>query len=267
MRIGLGILLAAFMSVPRISAAQTSGPPALPRVYVDVNLFGYADLLGDAKTFQNYAIKFGEVATFTATYPEPSHSAVYPLHVGGGFMLSRYYGVGASYSRLSRSSVVDLSATVPDPTFFEALATGRGTTGTALSRHESAIHISLAVVPLRTPRMEVRLIVGPSFYMLSGDMVREVEYAQTSSDVSPHNAITVNGASTGAAKGSAVGYHLGGDFTYFVHRAVGIAGGIRYGRATVAVNSEPLSNLKQEFLVGGTTVFLGLRFRFGPNHE
>jgi hypothetical protein len=71
--------------------------------------------------------------------------------------------------------------------------------------------------------------------MLSGDMVREVEYAQTSSDVSPHNAITVNGASTGAAKGSAVGYHLGGDFTYFVHRAVGIAGGIRYGRATVAV--------------------------------
>jgi len=81
------------------------------------------------------------------------------------------------------------------------------------------------------------------------------------------NAITVNGASTGAAKGSAVGYHLGGDFTYFVHRAVGIAGGIRYGRATVAVNSEPLSNLKQEFLVGGTTVFLGLRFRFGPNHE
>src|SRR6187455_264421 len=124
MRIRIGVLVAVLLAVPRISAAQVPAPnaarPELPRLYVDVNLLGYADPLGDSKTFENYALKFGEVATFKATYPEPSHSGWYPAYVGGGFMLSRSVGLGVSYSRMSRDSVVDLSATVPDPNSFNA---------------------------------------------------------------------------------------------------------------------------------------------------
>jgi hypothetical protein len=266
MRIGLGIFVALSLTLPRISAAQAlkaPGAPQLPRVYVDVNLVGYADPLGDSKTFENYALKSGEVATFKASYPEPSHSGWYPAYVGGGFMFSHAVGLGVSYSRMSRDSVVDLSAAVPHPMFFNALATGTGTTGTALSRNESAIHISLAIVPVRSRRVEFRMMGGPSFFMLKGDMVREVAYEQTFNSLVPQNAITINGISSGEASGSAIGYHVGADFTYFVHRVVGIAGGVRYGQATVAVETEPLSNIKQEFLVGSTTAFLGLRFRLG----
>ena len=48
MRIGLGILVAVLLTVPRISTAQAQaqtppGPPNPPRMYVDVNLLGYAD--------------------------------------------------------------------------------------------------------------------------------------------------------------------------------------------------------------------------------
>jgi hypothetical protein len=231
-------------------------------VYVDVNLFGYADPLGDSKTFENYALKFGEVATFKATYPEPSHSGWYPAYVGGGFMLSRWVGIGVSYSGMSRDSAVDLSATVPDPNFFNALATATGTTGTTLSRTESAIHISFALAPVRSRRVEFRMIGGPSFFTLKGDMVREVEYEQTFSSLTPQNAITINGISSREASGSAIGFHVGADLTYFVHRFVGIAGGVRYGQAT-AVATEPLSNIRQEFLVGSTTAFVGLRVRLG----
>ena len=269
MRIRLGILVAVLLTVPRISAAQAPtppGPPQLPRVYVDVNLFGYADPLGKSKTFETYALTSGEVATFKATYPEPSRSGGYPAYVGGGFMLSRSVGLGVSYSRMSRDSAVDLSATVPDPAFFNALATGTGTTGTALSRKESAIHISLAVVPVRSRRVEFRMMGGPSFFTLKGDMVREVEYEQTFNSLAPQNAITINGISSREASGSAIGFHVGADFTYFVHRFVGVAGGVRYGQATVAVETEPLSNIRQEFLVGSTTAFLGLRFRLGRAH-
>jgi len=269
MRIGLGILVAVVLSAPRISAAQALTPPGQPpppRIYVDVNLLGYADPLGDAKTFENHALKFGEVATFKATYPEPSHSGQFPAYVGGGFLLTRFVGVGLSYSRMSRESVVNLSATVPDPGFFNALATATGTTGTALSRSESAIHLSLAVVLVRSRRVEFRMMGGPSFFTLKGDMVREVEYEQTFDSLAPRNAITISGVSNGEASGSAVGYHVGADVTYFVHRLVGIAGGVRYGQATVAVKTEPLSNIRQEFLVGSTTAFLGLRFRLGPAH-
>jgi hypothetical protein len=267
MRIRLVVLVAALLTVPRISTAQTpvtkATSPTLPRVYVDVNLLGYADPLGDSKTFDNYALKFGEVATFKATYPEPSHSGGYPAYVGGGYMLSRVVGVGLSYSRMSRDSVVDLSAAVPHPLFFNALATGTGTTGTALSRTESAIHVSLALTPVRSRRVELRLMGGPSIFKLNGDMVREVEYEQTFNSLASQNAVTINGVSSGEASGSAIGYHVGADFTYFVHRVLGIAGGVRYGQATVALETEPLSNIRQEFLVGSTTAFLGLRFRLG----
>ena len=181
-------------------------------------------------------------------------------------MLSRSVGIVVSYSRMSRESVVDLSATVPDPAFFNALATGTGTTGTAVSRKESAIHISLALVPVRSSRLELRIMGGPSVFTLKGDMVREVVYEQTFNSLAPQNAISISKIATREASGSAIGYHVGADFTYFVHRFVGIAGGVRYGRATVAVETEPLSNIRQEFLVGSTTVFLGLRFRLGRAH-
>ena len=275
MRAELAILVSAFLTVPQISAAQAltpPGQPTLPRIYLDVNFFGYADPLGEAKTFENYALKAGEVATFKATYPEPSRSGLFPAYVGGGFMLSRFVGIGVSYSRMSRESVVDLSATVPDPAFFNALATGTGTTGTALSRKESAVHISLAFVPVRSSRLELRLMGGPSFFTLKGDMVREIEYEQAFNSLAPEdasaiigipNAIAIHGMSSGEISGNSFGYHVGADFTYFVHRLVGVAGGLRYGRATVAVETEPLSNLRQEFLVGSTTLFLGLRVRIG----
>ena len=268
MRIGLGILVAVLLTVPRISAAQAPAtpvaPPELPRTYLDVNFLGYADPHERSKTFENYGLKFGEVATFKATYPERSPSALFPAYVGGGFMLSRSVAIGVSYSRMSREGVVELSAEVPHPTFFNALATGAS--GTTLSRKESAIHISLAVVPVRSSRLELRLMGGPSFFTVKGGMVQEVEYRQTFDSLAPENTITVIGMSSRDIRGSAMGFHAGADFTYFVHRFVGVAGGVRYGRATVAVESEPLSNIRQEFLVGSTTAFLGLRFRLGRAH-
>ena len=265
------VVLAVAFGVPRISTAQTqaTGPtlPQLPRIYMDVNLFGYANPVGEAKTFENYALKFGEVATFQASYPTPSESTGFPAYVGGGYMLHRSIGIGLSYSRLSRSSVVLLSAAVPDPAFFQAIATDTGDSGRELSRRESAIHMSLAIAPVRSNRMELRLMGGPSFFTLKADMVKTVEYRQTYSAFVPQNAITINGITSGEASGSAFGFHVGADFTYFFSRFVGVAGGVRYGSATVTMDTEPLTNISQEFLVGSTTTFLGLRFRFGPTHR
>jgi hypothetical protein len=249
--------------VPRLTAAQAvatnTAPPELPRIHVDVNVLGYASPLGESKTFQKYGLNFGEVATFKAIYPESSGSGPFPAYLGGGYMVSRLLAIGVSYSRLSREGVVDLSAEIPHPAFFNAA--GTGTTGTTLSRRESAVHVSLALVPVRSNRLEFRLLGGPSFFTLKGDMVSEIEYEQAFDSLTPQNTITVIGTSSRTASGSAVGFHAGADFTYFVHRLVGVAGGVRYGQATVAIETEPLSNIRQEFLVGSTTAFLGLRVR------
>jgi hypothetical protein len=271
MRIRLGFLVTVLLVVPRISAGQElptkAAAPELPRIYMDVNLFGYADPLAESKTFESYALKSGEVATFKATYPEPSRSGGFPGYVGGGFMLNHSIGIGVSYSRLSWANVVDLSAQVPDPSFFNALAADTDTTRTELSRRESAIHVSVAFVPVRSSRLELRMLGGPSFFTLKGDMVREIEYEQTFNNLVPLNAVSITTTANREASGSAIGFHVGADVTYFFHRLVGVSGGVRYGRATVAVETEPLSNIRQEFLVGSTTAFLGLRVRLGPAHR
>ena len=144
--------------------------------------------------------------------------------------------------------MANLSAQVPNPAFFNAMATSTAASGTTLSRKESAVHISSAYAPFRSNRMEFRLMGGPSFFTLKGDMVREVEYEQTFNTLNPQNTVTISGFSSAEASGSSIGYHWGADFTYFVHRFIGVAGGVRYGRAIVAVETEPLSNIEQEFL-------------------
>ena len=146
---------------------------------MDVNLLGYVEPLGESRYFEGYALKFGEVATFKATYPEASRSSLFPAYVGGGFMFNHTVGLGLSYSRMSREFVADLFAQVPNPAFFNAMTADSGTTGTTLSLKESAIHISLAASPVRSNRMELRFMGGPSFFTLKGDMVREIEYEQT----------------------------------------------------------------------------------------
>ena len=103
---------------------------------------------------------------------------------------------------------------------------------------------------------------GPSFFTLKGDMVSEVGYEQTFNSLAPQNVVTIRGMSSREASGSAIGFHVGADVTYFVHRFVGFAGGVRFGEALVEA-IEPLSGLTQQFRVGSTTTFLGLRFRLG----
>jgi hypothetical protein len=62
-------------------------------VYVDVNLLGYADPIGRLEDLRELRLKFGEVATFKATYPEPFAFRLVSGYVGGGFMLSRSVGI------------------------------------------------------------------------------------------------------------------------------------------------------------------------------
>ena len=74
---------------------------------MDVNLLGYADPLGDSKTFENYALKFGEVATFKASYRAPSESAVFPAYAGGGYMYdSPHTGARVSKRKMFGSNYI-----------------------------------------------------------------------------------------------------------------------------------------------------------------
>jgi len=88
-------------------------------------------------------------------------------------------------------------------------------------------------------------------------------FAQAFDPATPQNAITINGFGSTEATGSRFGGHAGTEVTYFLTKFVGVGAGVRFGFATVKLDEEPLSGIGQDIRVGGTTVFLGVRFRAG----
>jgi hypothetical protein len=264
MRIVLGLLAAVLLLIPQASFAQRTKPIVVPpRIFVDVNLFGTADSLARDRVFTARFLKFGEMATSRATYPRPAGTSGFPVDVAGAFMVKPWIGVGVGYSRTQFEDTVGLEAVVPHPALFNANGTGVGVTDQALIRKEAAINIFLAVVPVRTDRLRIRLMGGPAFFSYTADMVHEVLYAQAFDPFSPQNAITVNGFASTEATGRRVGAHAGADVSYFFSRLVGVGAGVRFGFATVSLEEEPLSQISQDIRVGGTVVFLGVRVRAG----
>ena len=268
MRVTVGLLGGLLLMIPGTSVAQVSqvdwGPllPGEPRFRLDVN-FGMADSLAKDREFNSRFISFGELGTANAHYPTPSTTATF-VDIGGSYMFSRTYGVGAAYSRTSWDDVVGLSTTIPHPTFYGIPASSTGLSG-ELTRTEGAAHIFLVGIPVRTFALEWRIFGGPSIFWLNADMVDEVLYEQTLTSGPPQNAITVSGVTTSEASASTVGFHIGSEFDYFFTNLFGIGGGFRYSYGTAAVAHEPLSTLEQDIRVGSTQFFAGLRFRFGGN--
>jgi hypothetical protein len=261
MRLALGILVGVLVTIPRTSLAQAIGSWDDGRIVVDVNPFGTASSLSRDREFQGRAITFGEIRSSVATYPEPSLATPFLLDVGGSFRLSEWFAVGVAYSRIEHEDAVGLATTVPHPTYLAAPATNTGATG-ELARTEATTNFYVAVMPLRIKGAELRLMAGPTHFSLGADMVSDVLYSQTFDASSPQQNITITGSTTSRIKGSDVGFHVGGDVTYFLTKVVGIAGGMRFNRGTVAFK-EPLSNLDQQIRVGNTVGFVGLRFRLG----
>ena len=260
MRVAPGILVAVLLMIPRTSLAQTPSDDA--RIFVDVN-FGTAASLAKDREFQSRFVVFSEAGSSFATYPEPSPANLAFVEVGGSYRLTRWIGVGISYSRTAYEDVAGLKATIPHPTFFSAPTTNTGATGEPLTRTEGATNVFAVVVPVRTSRFEWRVLGGPSFFSLKADMVKEILYVQTHDPASPQQTITVTGFTTAQAKASKLGYHIGSDATFFLTKLIGVGGGVRFSYGTVTLDEEPLSKVSQDIRVGGTQVFLGLRLRLG----
>jgi len=262
MRLMLGILVGVLLVTPRPIFAQGTAPAPDPRQpFVDINLFAASTSAARDRNFTFRVIRFGEVASSVATYPKPSVSTSVPIDIGGGVMLRRTMGIGVSYSRTAYEDPVGLEATIPHPTFFNVNASDIDVTNQSLRRKEAAVNLFFAVVPVYTDRLQFRLLGGPSFYSYSAEMVQEIRFAQAFDPLAPQNSITINGFGSQEATGHRFGFHAGADVTYFLNRLVGVAGGVRFGMATVRLSEEPLSQLTQDIRVGGTTVFLGIRFR------
>ena len=259
MRFVAGVLVAFLVGIPRAGQAQTAPPtPENSRLFLEVNFLGSASSQAKTREFTSLFPLYGEVATTESLYPKPSLANPFSaVDVGGGIMLSRVLGVGVTVGRTAYEDVANLAATIPHPSILNAPTTASAVTNNVLRRRETATHVFLAIVPLRTARFEVRFFGGPSYFIYSADMVREVVH-----ELSSQNALTISGFTSSEAEAGSLGMHLGGDFAWFLTRRFGIASGLRFSRSTVTLDREPLSTIAQDIRVGSTHIYVGGRFRF-----
>ena len=269
MRAVVGLFVAGLLLIPRASFAQGATPtptppppPPIPRFFIDINPVGVAWTASHDREFIGFFPKFGEVAQFTAKYPKPS-MGLQVLDIGGGFLLTRSLGVGASVVRTTYQDTAEMFATIPHPVFLNAFATDGAVTDRELKRNETAVHFGMYWIPRRTDHSELRFTLGGSYFFYDAEMISDISYDQTFSQTTPQNAVTVTGFTSERAKGGGFGGYAGVDYIYFLNRVFGVGGGLRLSRGTVSIEPEPLSGINQQIRVGGANVYVGLRLRFG----
>lgn len=254
----------AVLAMPQVVLAQYQEPVKTPNVFFDVNIGGIEDSLAGEVQFESRFLWFGEVGRERAQYPAPWNKRVTALvDIGGGVMLAPAFGVGVSYSRMSSDAAVALEVTLPHPAYLDAEATTGGLATGLAARRETAWHVDAFVILKRTARFELRAFGGPSLMAYSGELVRAVAFAQSTSPESPQQTISITGVQAERVRERTVGVNVGADLSFYPTRRLGVGVGARLSGGTITLDAEPMSQRLQRLRVGNVVGFVGLRLRLG----
>jgi hypothetical protein len=195
---------------------------------------------------------YDETATWETSIGVGSSSV---FDIGGGVRLWHNLAAGISFTSYSDGTSATVSASIPDPLFFDQPHSSSLTVD-GLDHKERAVHVSaLFMIPLMN-RLDVAVFAGPSFFSLEKELITDVTV--------PSGGTSISAATTGTIDRSATGGHVGFDLQYTVLPNVGgrmgIGAGVfvRYGSASI--DAPEVNEGKIE--VGGLNYGVGLRIRF-----
>jgi hypothetical protein len=222
------------------ASAQTQPPPA-NLGFVNVS-FGSQPASRDVGTNQSFPI-YGETATF-ATTQENGSGAVFDIT--GGYKIRPSFGVAVGFSNFSNTTGAALATSIPDPLVFDRPLAATSTVPD-LEHSERGIHLSAVWFMPVTDKIDVALSAGPSFIMVSQDLVTAISV--------PAGTQTANPVVT-TEKETGIGFNLGVDGTYMVTRNFGAGAFLRYAGASVDLPAV------DDLGVGGFQIGVGVRVRF-----
>jgi hypothetical protein len=250
MKMTQGLLWAGALVLASGAGAAAQGTPPPARGFVGVGVGGQlaARTVPESGTFTLY----DEPGSFTGTRPIDKGAFV---DIGGGVRVVGKLSVGVAYTRLVGSADVPFTVVAPHPLFFNQPRTATLTV-TGLGHTESAVHLQGIYQVFATGRYAASVFLGPSIVHVSQDAVPAITVTETGA---PYTAVTLTATFASASK-TAVGGHIGADFTYRVARGVGVGAFVRYTGATVRLPGP--DGATQSVRAGGPQVGVGLRYSF-----
>ncbi len=247
MKMKSAVVLACGLAISGASvvAAQTPNEPA--RVFVSVS--GGFQPVTRTITEAGGFVLYDEPGSFTGSNKIDSGPF---FDIGGGMQVFGKFSVGAAVSRFTKSSSVPYTVIVPHPMFYDTMRTGT-LNANNMKHTETALHLQVFYQLLSTGKYDASVVAGPSIFFVKQDSVNGQSIAATETG-SPYTAMTLSGTFNSQSK-TAVGGHVGVDFTYHVTGGIGAGVFIRYTGATAKLASGNVT-------VGGPQVGVGLRYRF-----
>jgi hypothetical protein len=230
-------------TTPRPATAQAASAPRIA-VTVGPGIQLTTTSATTTTTFEAYS----EDGTLTAGY-----AAKYQPSLEGGVVvrLRGALGVGIAGSYLHDDGEADIHALVPHPFAFNQ---PRAVDGTAPALHEQvAIHLQAIYWIERSPRFDLIISGGPSFFHATQDFVSDVTYAESP----PYDTATFTGATVVRDRQWAVGGNVGVEAGWRFTAHVGVAAVGRYSRSTADFSAE-----NAEVVLGGLRVSGALRLLF-----
>src|SRR5262249_20200128 len=107
------------------------------------------------------------------------------IDVGGEYMLFGKWGVGLAYNHTSGDGNASIAAQIPDPKVFDSpRAVALSVPG--LKHNEDAVHLDVLYRFAATPKIDVTVGVGPTFFAMKQEFVTDLTVAETSAPPGPY---------------------------------------------------------------------------------
>ena len=247
-------LIARFVLLPcvltLVVSAAARAQPWEDKAYVDANL-GFQL---SSRTFSEALapVIYDERAAITTTHH--IDSGVTPVDVAGGLRIWKSLGAGVGFTRRTLTETATLDARVPHPTLF-----GQPrfvSLGAPLQHTESALHVHAVYVLPISPRLDVALRAGPSFFSVAQDLVTSIQIAEESPTFTT---VTIAKVGTTTQSERTVGFSAGGDVTYFLTHLLGVGVTVRY--VSASVDFPAAAGGTASYDAGGLQLAFGVRIR------
>jgi hypothetical protein len=184
------------------------------------------------------------------------------IDVGGSYMLFGKWGVGVAYNHTSGDGNATIAAGIPDPKVTSPPAQFRtvALSANGLKHNEDAVHVDLLYRFAATPKIDVTVGGGPTFFAMKQEFVTEFAVTETSPPPGPYVNPTVTPTITGVKK-SPVGFNIGADVTYMLTHSMGVGMLLRFAHANPSLDV-PNTPTPIEVHAGGFQIGGGFRYRF-----
>ena len=235
------ILAAGLCAVPQFASAQTMQWTDKGFVTFNVGAQVGSHDLDTNSTFSLYE----ETATVASTQQVKSGTFI---EFGGAYRVwgNNLLG-GVSFTHTSSDANVAVTASVPDPVFFDRpRAVSASLSGAKHS--ENAIHLNAIWMLPVANKLDVGVSAGPSIFMVKQDTITSLTVTEPGPSVN---------APLSEVKKTTVGFNAGVDVQYLIRKDIAVGGIARY-----TWGSADIDGANDKVTVGGFQIGAGVRYRF-----